>query len=584
MYNKLFYKLLIVQILISAMGSINSLVDGIIAGRFIDSMTVGVIGLFFPIVFVMNAFSAVISGGSAVLSGRYIGAGDLKKTSGIFSLSIVFTTIISCVIIFISLLFPDMIAEFCGADETLAGPLKLYIMGTALGIFPQLLSQQIASFLQLERQSRRNYAGIAAMIISNTLLNIVFVVVFDMGVFGLALSTALCNWIYFLVLIPYYFSSKCQLKFSLRNILWSDLGKLLKTGFPGALILFCLSLREPVLNRIVMEHVGADGMSAKAALSMIGGIFTSVCLGTGAVVRMLTSVFRGEEDKDSLKSLLGLCFTKNLLLSLITAGIMVLLSGTIAGLYFPDKGSHVYKLAYEYFILYAIATPFIMIVQIENNYLQAMGHNICVNVISFLDGFLNVVVSALILAPLFGATGIWCATPLGSLLSASIYPIYAIIKKRGIPKDDNEWMLIGADFGTDDKDRLIIQINNRSDITKTAEKTQEFCLQHNMNKKTSMYSALCLEEMTRNVVDFGFTGDEKKHYLNSRIVYKKEEVILRIKDDCKPFDPVGMYEQLNTKSPEKNIGIKMVMRLAEEVNYQNLLGLNVLTIKIKDIR
>ncbi|MCR5748410.1 MAG: ATP-binding protein [Lachnospiraceae bacterium] len=580
--NKLFYKLLLVQIMIAAMGSINSLIDGIIAGRFIDAMTVGVIGLFFPIVFIMNAISAVISGGSAVLSGRYIGSGDLKKTNGIFSLSIAITVLVSFFLVAAAVFFPGLIARFCGAEDSLIQPLKLYILGNAIGFLPQLLSQQLASFLQLERQSQRNYIGIATMIVSNVTFNILFVVVFKMGVFGLALSTSMCNWLYLLVLLPYYFQKNSQLKFSTGNIFWEKLGELLKIGIPGAFILFCLSLREPVLNRIVIRYAGPDGISAKAALSMIGGIFTSVCLGAGAVVRMLSSIYRGEEDRDSLKSLLKLCYTKIMILALVTAGFMMLVSGLIAEWYFPDRSSEVYKLAYDYFILYAVATPFIMIVQIENNYLQAMGHNICVNVISFMDGFANVVCLAFLLAPLFGVIGIWWATPLGSLLSSLIYPIYAIICKRGIPANANEWMILEKDFGSEDNDRLIMLLSDMTEVTETAEKVQSFCSSHGLSKKTAMYSALCLEEMTRNVVEFGFEDNKRKYYLNSRIVYKKGEVLLRIKDDCKAFDPVDMYKRLNAEDPAMNIGIKMVMRIAEDVSYQNFLGLNVLTIGLKE--
>ena len=44
MSSKLYFKLLPVQVMIVAMASINSIVDGAVAGRFIDSRTVGVIG------------------------------------------------------------------------------------------------------------------------------------------------------------------------------------------------------------------------------------------------------------------------------------------------------------------------------------------------------------------------------------------------------------------------------------------------------------------------------------------------------------------------------------------------------------
>ena len=201
MSSKLFFKLLPVQIMIVAMGSINSIVDGVIAGRFIDATTVGVIGLFFAMVNAISAIGSVLLGGSSVISGRYMGSGDLEKTRGIFSLNVTLTASIGLILSIIGLLFPGMVADLCGADEELRGALMLYVMGYSIGILPQMMAQQLGAFLQMERQSRRNYAGVAAMIIFNIILNITLVTVFNLGIFGLALSTAICNWIYFIILV-----------------------------------------------------------------------------------------------------------------------------------------------------------------------------------------------------------------------------------------------------------------------------------------------------------------------------------------------------------------------------------------------
>jgi hypothetical protein len=57
-------------------------------------------------------------------------------------------------------------------------------------------------------------------------------------------------------------------------------------------------------------------------------------------------------------------------------------------------------------------------------------------------------------------------------------------------------------------------------------------------------------------------------------------VILRIKDDCVPFDPGERIRIANSEDPAANIGIKMVFKIAESVQYQNILGMNVVTIKI----
>ena len=580
MNSKIFFKLLPVQILIVAMGSINSVVDGVIAGRFINAASVGVIGLFFVMVNMINAISSVFLGGSSVLCGRYMGMGDIDKTRGIVSLNQTVIVMIGAVLTFICAVFSGLIADLCGASPELRGELKLYIIGFSIGIIPQLLGAQVAAFLQLERQSLRNYIGVAAMIVSNVVFNITFVVVFNLGIFGLALSTSMCNWIYFIILETYYLSPKAQLRYDIKNIYWEKTLELIKIGFPGALLVFCLALREIVLNRVVLTYAGQDGLSAKSSLGMIGGFFIALCLGGGAVIRMLASVNVGEEDRDSIKDLIKLSFTKVLLMSVVIAAIVVMISGMVVSIFFADTTSNVYHLAHQFFVIYGLSIPLIMVVQIETNYLQAMGQNICVNIFSLIDGLFSVIIPAIILAPVLGALGIWLATPIGIVISAIVYPIYAIIYWKRVPRNSDEWLLFKDDFGVPDEDRLVLRIKDKDDVSTTSQKVQEFCIDKGFDKKKAYYSALCLEEMTRNVVEHGFSMDAKAHFLEARVVKKGGTIILRIKDDCKSFDPVDMAGHLKSEDITKNIGIRMVMKLASSANYQNLLGLNVLTIEI----
>ena len=80
--ERLFFKLLPVQIILIAMGSINSIIDGTIAGHYIDEKTVGVIGLFYAVIIIISAISSIILSGGAVLSGNYIGTKKATFTIG----------------------------------------------------------------------------------------------------------------------------------------------------------------------------------------------------------------------------------------------------------------------------------------------------------------------------------------------------------------------------------------------------------------------------------------------------------------------------------------------------------------------
>ena len=234
MLERLFFKLLPVQILIVAMGSVNLIVDGAVAGRCVDASTVGVVGLYFPMVNALTAVGSVLLGGASVLCGRAMGSGDLEKTRSIFTMDLGAALAAGALLTAVSFIIPGAIADFLGADSDLRPALISYIQGYAAGIIPMLLAQQIAAFLQMERQSARGYAGIAGMVAANVIFDILFVAVLGKGAWGLALATSLSNWVYLMILIPYYLSGRSQLRAGREYKDFKVLGSMIAVGAPGA--------------------------------------------------------------------------------------------------------------------------------------------------------------------------------------------------------------------------------------------------------------------------------------------------------------------------------------------------------------
>ena len=582
MIEKLFFRMLPVQILILAMGAVNSIVDGAMAGTYIDASTVGVIGLYYSMINVYNAVGAVLLGGTTVLCGRFMGRGELQKTEGVFSLNLTVTFFIGVVLTLVSILFPGPIAKLLGANEALQGSLAKYVLGYSVGILPMLLAQQIASFLQLERQSKRGYAGIAGMTLSNIVLDVLLVGVLKWGVWGLALATSFSNILYFLILAPYYLTERAQLHYHRKNIPWNLCPEMVKIGVPGAVLVFCLAIRGIVINRILLKYAGSDGLSAMSAFNLICGLFLAYCLGNGSVVRILISVFVGEEDKDAMKQVVKTVFTKGLALSCVVAGAILAASPLLASIFFPDRTSHVYHLTHQLFVIYAFCIPLILICQIFTNYLQATGHKTFVNIQSVFDGFFAMVIPALILAPLMGALGVWLANPIGIILTILTVPLYSLIYWKRAPKTSDELLFLTPSFGVAAENCLSIDMHNMDDVALASEKIRDFCKQLRMGEKASYFSSLCMEEMAGNVIRHGFGHDQKIHSLNGKVLNLDDNIMLRLKDDCIPFDPLSIAEIVNGNDSFDNIGIRMVYQIADEVTYQNLLGLNALTILIKE--
>ena len=141
-----------------------------------------------------------------------------------------------------------------------------------------------------------------------------------------------------------------------------------------------------------------------------------------------------------------------------------------------------------------------------------------------------------------------------------------------------ELMVISPKFGVCQKDRLDITVRSMEEVVLVSRKVQNFCTEKGIDSRRSYLAALMVEEMAGNIVLHGFSKDRKQHSVDLRIAWKNQDLILRIKDDCIPFDPSERRKIVTPEDITKNIGIRMVFSMAKEIQYQNILGMNALTI------
>ena len=82
------------------------------------------------------------------------------------------------------------------------------------------------------------------------------------------------------------------------------------------------------------------------------------------------------------------------------------------------------------------------------------------------------------------------------------------------------------------------------------------------------------------MVVHGFPKDNRKHTADIRLVKKNDDLILRVKDDCPAFDPAERRSIMDPEDKTRNIGIRIVYGAAKDIQYQNMFGLNVTTMRI----
>ncbi len=581
MVTVLLFRLLPVQILIAAVGTVNSIVSGLFAGNFVGEAAMSAIALYGPIRLLMTALNVMLFGGSTILCGRYLGRNQQEKIQSLFSLDIFLAaasgTVFCLVMIVIS---SSDLSAFMIQDDSVRVVFNQYLLGQAVGVLPFFLGRQLSVFLTMRNQINLTTIASLIMIAVNALLNLLFVAVLHWGAFGIALAFSLGNWAFFAVQALYLLRGKDALHFALRRVSWPDCGQTVKIGLPGAASTIYQSVLGIIVNGLIIAYVGSAGLSAYAASDTVLSFFWSIPAGMLAVSRMLLSISIGEEDRQTLTNVMRNMFRCFVPLMCAVSVVIILLAEPLTQQFYRNPSAPVYMMTVRAFQILPLSMPLSVICMHFVCYGQVSDKQALIHILSVLDGVICIAVFSALLIPTLGMNGVYIANVLNGVVTLLTVFVYSVLKNRRIPRNTEDLMVIPDSFGVSEDDRMDLTVRSMDEVVLVSERVQQFCLEKGLDARRSALAGLAMEEMAGNVVRHGFQADKKKHSVDIRVVYKKSGVLLRIKDDCKPFDP-GEWKKVTAPSdPASNIGIRLVFQIAESVEYQSVLGLNVLSIRI----
>ena len=581
MIMKLMFRLLPIQVLLAVVGSINSIVSGYFASNFVGVDAMTAVGLYAPVNMLLSSISSILFGGSAILCGKYLGRNEYDKMQNLFSVNIVVSAV-AAMVIFAILAFLSVfdLTGFFTSDPVVRPIFDRFLLGQTLGILPMIIGNQLPAFLSAESKSRRTLAASIIYIIFNLIFNVIFVQFLRLEAFGIALSSSLGMWIFMAVEVQYFFSGNSIIKFSFRKLNFRECIPLVKIGFPGAATNLYQTLRGLAVNQLLAAFVGSVGISAFAAANNIMGFFWSIPTGMMAVSRLLISVSVGEEDRQTLRDIMRVMFSRFIPIMLAVDALIISFAPILTRLFFKDPSLPVFRMTADGFLILPLCMSFSIICMHFTCYAQATERHTLIHITSFLDGFACVAGFSWLLIRVMGINGVYIANILNGIAVTGCFVVIAWIKKKHFPRTVDDLLVIPDDFGAPEEDRIDVSIHTMKEVTQISEKVQKFCLAKRIDEKRSFLAALAMEEMAGNVVSHGFTKDSKKHSVDIRVVYKNDKVILRIKDDCIPFDPAERRDFTEIADVTKNIGIRMIYKIMDDIQYRYVLGLNILTITI----
>lgn len=578
-----FFRLLPYQVLLIVISAVNGIVDSIYASNAIGTEAMSAIGLYGPLNHFLYAASMMLVSGTQVLYGRYL-ARDRTRIQSLFMVNLTVSLIISLLTALAMVL--GVVTNFVSVivnEEPDLQFLKDYMLGQAIGIPALVIGQQLFAFLSMENQTKRTMTASLICFVSNAIMDHVCIVFIPMGTFGLGLSSAISTWIFLGVQAVYYLSGKSEWKFSIRSLSscrWKDASDICRLGYSGALSRFVEVFRCLIVNALVLRYVGSIGLSAFAASNSLLAVVWAVPFGMVSVVRMLLSISYGEEDRRSLVDAMRVLLTRGMLLQCLIVVALVAAAEPLTMLFYRNPAEEVYGMTVMGFRILPLCMPFAVVSLSFAAYTQIVNKKVLKVVLPIVDGLLGVTLCSLFLIPAMGMNGLYIANVINGLICCLLLFTFSWVEKKSFPRSVEGLMAIPDSFGVPAEDRMDLTVRTMDEVTTVSENVMSFCAARGVDPRHSFFAGLCLEEMAGNIIQYGFPGNKKQHSIDIRVSRRPDGLILRLRDNCPAFDP-GTHNMITVPSEKvKNVGIPLVYNLAEKVEYQNLLGLNVLTIRL----
>ena len=170
-----------------------NIVDRIYIARIPDIGTtaLGAVGLCFPIIVIITAFSNLFGSGGAPIFAIERGRNDTKRAGMIMNTSFFMLTICSILLMCVGFLFARPILTIFGASDNALIYAYPYIMIYLIGTFPSMIATGMNPFINAQGYATTGMISVIIGAIANIVLDPLFIFVFHLGIRGAAIATVL---------------------------------------------------------------------------------------------------------------------------------------------------------------------------------------------------------------------------------------------------------------------------------------------------------------------------------------------------------------------------------------------------------
>ncbi|MBQ7834790.1 MAG: MATE family efflux transporter [Ruminiclostridium sp.] len=410
--------------------SIYGVVDGYFVSNWVGKTPFAAVNFIMPVLMILGAAGFMFGTGGSALVAKTLGEGNHEKAKRNFSLFVYTSLICGVVIAVFGITFLPDIAALFGAEGELLRNCVTYGRIILIALPAYMLQLEFQSFFITAEKPQLGLFVTIASGVTNMVLDALLVAVFQLGLAGAAMATAISQAVGGIIPLIYFFRPNTSLLcIGKTDFDGKALLKACTNGSSELMSNISMSLVGMLYNIQLMEYAGEDGVAAYGVLMYVGFVFNSMFIGYSIGTAPVVGFHFGAKHEDELKGLLR----KSVRIILVCSVSMVIIAELLAVPFskiFVGYDEALFTLTRRGFFIYSFSFLFSGMAIFGSSFFTALNDGLTSAIMSFLRTLVFQVAAVLLLPLIWGIDGVWVSVVAAEVMAVALTVFFLIFKRK----------------------------------------------------------------------------------------------------------------------------------------------------------
>lgn len=380
--------------------------DVFFVGIGVGSNGLAALNVALPVFTVYTTFSVLIGVGAATTISICKGEEKFEAINKIFSQSLILILFIGIIIAVLGTVFLKEIAYLFGATDLIADDVISYLVPINCLAFIYMISSSLAIIVRSDGNPRLVMVAGTIGNISNIVLDYIFVIKLDMGLFGAGLATIIGPCITLSFLSLHFIMKQNNVSITKNFMSFNLFKRMIKNGLGSGVLELSAGFIILIFNITLIKVSGETAVAIFSIISNIGYVGKGIFGGMAQAAQPIISTSYGAKWYNQMKLVNRYAMITSLVFSLVVYTLILIFPEAIISL-FISSSLEMIKMGKTAIILYFLSFPFTGLNTIMMYYFQSTEHVKYTTMIAVLRGIILMYICLNLFSKLWGLNGVW---------------------------------------------------------------------------------------------------------------------------------------------------------------------------------